>query len=254
MMNPSAFIRPAMLWLLLSGLTGAVPVEIRLADAGTARFPVVVAPGAGERERAAADELAVMLGRITGAEFSVIDGDGMRGLAVGRAEAFPELGMTGYFDSADRAPRDIILSSPHAGLHRLDIAPAANSALVKTPDGMARTMSAGREPGNRLMSLWSLYFYVPHGTEIVGGYTERARGQVLDGEGTPVYDFSERDAPAFFKIPVPPGQDGRFWKFNRTSGRQILLTVPPYLARIPAELLIPREVLDADTATHETRP
>lgn len=152
----------------------------------------------------------------------------------------------------DREPRVIVLSSPHAGLHRLDIAPAANSAMVEMPDGMPRTMSAGRDPGNRLMSLWSLVFYVPRGTQIVGGYSERARGQVLDGEGTVVYDFSGREAPAFFKIPVPPGQDGQFWKFNRTSGRQMLLTVPPYLARTPAELLIPREVVDADAAPRAT--
>ena len=50
----------------------------------------------------------------------------------------------------------------------------------------------------------------------------------------------------YFNIPVPPGQDGKLWEFGFASGSVALLTVPPYLARSPQELMLPREVVEAD--------
>jgi hypothetical protein len=45
--------------------------------------------------------------------------------------------------------------------------------------------------------------------------------------------------------PVPKHlhQDGRLWRF----GHRVLLTLPPYLARDGRELLLPAEVVRADT-------
>lgn len=60
---------------------------------GQPRFPVVVAPGAGQRAREAARELAEYLGRIGGVQFAVEEGDGARGLAVGLFTDFPGLGL-----------------------------------------------------------------------------------------------------------------------------------------------------------------
>ena len=52
--------------------------------------------------------------------------------------------------------------------------------------------------------------------------------------------------PGYFKVPVPPGQDGRLWSFRTTSGYRTLMTVPPCLARDARELLLPAEVIEAD--------
>jgi len=46
---------------------------------------------------------------------------------------------------------------------------------------------------------------------------------------------------------VAPGQAGRLWKFSNSLGPRLLLTVPPYLARDGRELLLPTEVVRADS-------
>jgi hypothetical protein len=45
---------------------------------------------------------------------------------------------------------------------------------------------------------------------------------------------------------VPPGLDGRLWKFHQCAGERRLMTVPPYLARNERELLLPAEVVEKD--------
>jgi hypothetical protein len=45
---------------------------------------------------------------------------------------------------------------------------------------------------------------------------------------------------------VPEGQDGRLWKFVNCQGVRQLGTVPPYLAITGKDLLLPKEVVEAD--------
>ena len=49
-----------------------------------------------------------------------------------------------------------------------------------------------------------------------------------------------------FSVPVGAGEDGKLWKFEFTSGRRVLLTVPPQMARSADELLLPKEVTEKD--------
>ena len=55
--------------------------------------------------------------------------------------------------------------------------------------------------------------------------------------------FDEK--PGFSNVAVPSGEAGRLWKFEQCSGDKMLMTVPPFLARSAAELLLPREVVEA---------
>jgi hypothetical protein len=41
--------------------------------------------------------------------------------------------------------------------------------------------------------------------------------------------------------------DGKLWRFEHCQGQRLLMTVPPYLARNGAELLLPAEVVAADS-------
>src|SRR4051794_32942641 len=75
----------------LYGPAPAGEVATPVAAGGKALLPVVVAKDAPARVRQAARTLADYLGRISGAKFDVVEGDGRTGLAVGRAADFPGL-------------------------------------------------------------------------------------------------------------------------------------------------------------------
>ena len=94
-------------------------------------------------------------------------------------------------------------------------------------------------PGKR-----ELYFYVPRGTKIVGGFAKGA-GRMLNGSGKVVHQFAAK--PGYFSVAVPVGEDAALWQFANTGGQRVLLTVPPYLARSANELLLPREVVEKDS-------
>jgi hypothetical protein len=141
------------------------------------------------------------------------------------------------------------LRSPHAGLHRIVVWPPSNRAITDTArQGDPFAIYAGLDgEWNRMTGRWTLYFYVPRGTEVVGGFSGgHPRGSVRDGEGEVVFDFRNMDRAGYFRIPVPEGQDGRLWKFDGCAGRRALMTVPPWLARSGRELLLPLEVVEAD--------
>lgn len=89
-------MRPVLLgfpWLALlaAGSAWADAAAFQLARGGQGLAPIVVAPGSPQRVRAAAEDLAAMLGRITGAPFTVRTGDGSRGIVVGAVGDFPAL-------------------------------------------------------------------------------------------------------------------------------------------------------------------
>jgi hypothetical protein len=55
------------------------------------------------------------------------------------------------------------------------------------------------------------------------------------------------DKDGFIKIEVPSGMDGRLWKLTGIRGGNFpLFSVPPYFVANPADLLLPREVVEAD--------
>ena len=114
------------------------------------------------------------------------------------------------------------------------------------PDELPFTIRSTLDDQMRLGGRWDLYFYVPDGTKVVGGYTSSTVGRLLDGKGNEVFDFSGMDAPGYFSVDVPEGQDGTLWKFDNSRGQRMLMTVPPYLAPSGKHLLLPREVVEAE--------
>ncbi len=53
--------------------------------------------------------------------------------------------------------------------------------------------------------------------------------------------------PGYWSVPVAPGQDGKLWILQGMKGQIMLMTVPPYLARSADEMLLPAEVVKADS-------
>jgi hypothetical protein len=104
-------------------------------------------------------------------------------------------------------------------------------------------MISSPEQPAELHGRWTLYFYVPKGTTTIAGFSS-GPGLLMDPDGRKFHDFDAR--PGYFRLAVPPGQDGKPWLFANTAGRRLLMTVPPCLARTPRELLLPAEVVEAD--------
>ena len=107
-----------LLLLLALGLSSAVLAadEVVLAVAGEARLPVVVAPTASARVKAAAKTLASYLGKISGGTFVVQEGDGQAGVALGLASDFPAVPVTPPFAGGPFGREDYLLRSHAAGL------------------------------------------------------------------------------------------------------------------------------------------
>lgn len=166
------------------------------------------------------------------------------------AEANPDVGAEVDYDESvppDGEARDIALKSPFEGLQRITVVSPSNRAMVDNEPTVPLTMESSVDASNDLSSLWSLYFYVPKGTKIVGGFASTRSGTMQDGDGKVLLDFSKIETPGYFKVDVPAGQDGKLWKFSRVTGKRLLMTVPPFLARSGQELLLPKEVVQADS-------
>ncbi len=112
--------------LSLTAGTDQEAVLVVLTSNGLATWPVVVGHEADARVREAAQDLADVLGRITGAEFAVTEGDGLTGIAVGTAADFPLLDWTNLFDPTVVSGReDYVLRSHDKGLWLVGARPVA---------------------------------------------------------------------------------------------------------------------------------
>ncbi|MEO8351020.1 MAG: DUF4838 domain-containing protein, partial [Chthoniobacteraceae bacterium] len=155
----------------------------------------------------------------------------------------------------DGQERLLTLTTPHPGLHRLETYDGGDMTHITWPKGMPVSVESGLDTPDitsHFRGPWTLYFYVPCGTKIVGGWASRVAnwapkisGRLLAPDGTEMLDFGKRE-DGFFKVDVPAGADGALWKFENSLGQRLLMTVPPYLARSGDELLLPREVIAAD--------
>ena len=145
----------------------------------------------------------------------------------------------------DKAEHPVSLRTTFAGLHRVEVTDAGAGTAVTWTDGLPMTVVSSPDVPAEFHGRWSLYFYVPRGTKVVGGFAS-GPGTLLDGTGKKVHEFDGK--PGYFRVPVAAGQDGKVWMFANSAGRRLLMTVPPCLARSPRELLLPAEVVRADAA------
>lgn len=151
---------------------------------------------------------------------------------------------------------DVILKTPYDGLHRIETVDGGDYTRIVWPEGMPVTLpSSENTPGVtcHFRGGWTLYFYVPKGTKTVSGWaarianwSARISGTLNDSSGEALYNFREAN-DGWFSVPVPDGQDGKIWKFQNTQGVRFLMTVPPYFARTAEQLLLPKEVVEADS-------
>jgi hypothetical protein len=145
----------------------------------------------------------------------------------------------------DKTDHHIAFKTSFPGLHRIEVSDATQGTRITWNDGMPMTLVSSQEHPAQLYGRWHLYFYVPKGTKIIGGFSDGS-GSLLNPTGKEAHRFP--DKPGYFSIPVPAGSDGQLWSFKNSSGNRFLMTVPPCLARNASELLLPEEVVAKDAA------
>lgn len=146
----------------------------------------------------------------------------------------------------DGVERTIKLSLKQPGLYKIVLKDGNDRTQVNWPKGQFMTIASTQEnPMNRFYGLWMGYFYVPKGTKVIGIFGGE-HGEVRDSQDRPHFWLNGRE-PNFYSVPVPPGEDGKFWRVRYCRGAVRLLTVPPYFAQTPGELLLPEEVLAKDS-------
>ncbi len=146
----------------------------------------------------------------------------------------------------DGVERTLKFSLKQTGLYKIIVKDGNDRTQVTWPKGQFMTIASTQEnPMNRFYGLWMGYFYVPKGTKMIGLFGGE-HGEVRDSQDRPHFWLNGRE-PNFYSVPVPPGEDGKFWRVRYCKGAVRLLTVPPYFAKTPGELLVPEEVLTKDT-------
>lgn len=174
----------------------------------------------------------LIYGRLGDAKFSLFPRDEPQAKSVANVAVAP-----------DKQKRDVSLRSPIRGLQRLHLSDGGDGTEVIWPANTPLTIRSDPASPVLLHGRWTLYFYVPRSTTVIGGFAD-GPGELRDPDGKTVYKFG--DAPGYFSIPVPAGSDAKLWRFHHGNGRRLLMTVPPYLARNAKELLLPREVVERE--------
>ncbi len=152
----------------------------------------------------------------------------------------------------DGKPRTVRLAAEEPGLYRITVSDGGDRTSVQWKSDMPMVMPSSLEQPIVTSGRWTLYFYVPKGTKVIGMHGG-GTGSILDPDGQERFTLKGRKVN-FYSVKVPEGTDGRLWKVNHASGAIRLLTVPPYLARSAGELLLPREVVDADGKRKSNSP
>jgi hypothetical protein len=107
------------LGLMVAGIVGWANLTrgetTQLAGGGKALMPIVVSAKASEGVKASAQALATQLGRISGATFTLNQGDGQKGIAVGLVGDFPQLALARNWPDAGVSGREQYQLKTHDG-------------------------------------------------------------------------------------------------------------------------------------------
>lgn len=144
---------------------------------------------------------------------------------------------------ADRVDHAVVFTTPFKGLHKMVIADHGALTQISWEPGLRVTHVETQGERTEAYHRSSRYFYVPKGTKVLAGFVTGV-GQLYDGDGKEIHVFD--GTKGYWSLPIPPNQDGKLWYMRVNAGDRYWMTIPPYFARTPEELLLPREVVEAD--------
>ena len=138
---------------------------------------------------------------------------------------------------------EVSLKAPKPGLYRVVVSDKGCGTKVEWPENLPQTIVSSLDQPSKLYGRWSMVFYVPKGTKVIGGFSN-GPGSLLNPEGDKAHIFESKQG--YFNVKVPAGMDGKLWTFDRCAGSRLLMTVPPSLAPTADQLLLPEEVVETD--------
>lgn len=152
-----------------------------------------------------------------------------------------------YTVQPDGQERTVILKINQTGLHRLDVDDGNDLTLIVFEPREKVVLAIGQKQTPLLFGRQTLYFYVPRGVKTIGGY-RTGDGRIEDAAGDMRYQPKKNDAADYFTIQISQGQDRQIWRCFNCTGVWRLMTVPPYFAASPQQLLVPSETVDWEPA------
>ena len=145
---------------------------------------------------------------------------------------------------------DYSFDTAFEGLHRINVSDAKGGTKLTNTGTYPHPLTWTTFPGGLGSGRYTVYFYVPKGTAVVAGWSSGAASStpndaMFDSSNVMRHNFTNTPN-GYFSVPVPAGEDGKVWRLSNAVGSKVLMTVPNYYARSVAELLLPREVVQAD--------
>ena len=138
----------------------------------------------------------------------------------------------------DGVPRKVVLNPKHPGLHKLVVNDNGDMTRINWPANMAVARPVEREKAPELNG--TFYFYVPHGTTLIGFYAKTKRGSIVSPSGKTVRRLNKHNG--YYSFKVTPDQCGKVWKLSNMLGTVKFLTIPSNLSLRSNRILIPKEV------------
>ncbi len=142
---------------------------------------------------------------------------------------------------SDKEWHSLELQAGEPGMYAIEVTDLAGICEMEWPKQAPVFIPAGEGRSTVISNVYDAWFFVPPGIEEIGGYSALAQGRIVDEERGVIFDFSQHPEASYFSVPIQNSDKGRFFKFEDSKGKKLLMTVPPYLARRPSELGIPKE-------------
>ena len=170
-----------------------------------------------------------------------------------------ETGTVPTTEKDDRTEHTVTFNVKQPGLYRFEWIDHGVGTFLRWAEGAKVCFAASPEypakfnygvAASKKGSRGRLYFYVPRNVAKVVIYHNSipVPWVFYDQTGKVVVPIGNASGRGHIVLPAAPGQRGTVWSVDRVSGSMIqFLTTPPVLALAPDELLLPKEVLEADT-------
>ncbi len=141
----------------------------------------------------------------------------------------------------DGKKEDYRFKSGFSGLHTLSVDNCKGAIRVVNSGNVPAVRTASPDDPLDVKRPLIGYIYIPSACREVGGYLGSGYVKIYDDSNKLIYEQANK--ADHFLIKVPEDQCGKTWKINTCTANLQFLTIPPYIARTPQELLLPAELL-----------